>query len=180
MSVLKISSRYAKSLITLAVEQNVLDAVYQDMVGFREIAGMREFALFIKSPVIKSAKKIKILELIFDGKVHPLTMAFLRIMTGKGREEYLVEISDQFVRQYKELKGISTVQVTSAKALTSEHKEAIRKALSGHERIHEHIEIEEKTDASLIGGLIIQMEDQKYDASISGKLHQMRKSLSKS
>ena len=60
MSVQRIASRYAKSLIDLAVEQNKLDRVLEDVNSFREVLKHREFKLLTKSPIVSTSKKKEI------------------------------------------------------------------------------------------------------------------------
>ena len=78
--------RYVKSLLGLAVEQNVLDQVHADMQLFdKTVESSREFALLLKNPIIRHDKKRDILEKLFKGKVHPLTLAFFDMITKKNR-----------------------------------------------------------------------------------------------
>ena len=53
----RIASRYAKSLIDLAIEQGKLDKVLEDMTAFAEATKVRDFALLLKSPIVKADKK---------------------------------------------------------------------------------------------------------------------------
>ena len=120
MSVTRIASRYAKSLIDLSVEQNKLERILEDVQSFKEVSKNRDFYLLIKSPIVNASKKEDIINSLFEGKYDELTMAFLRILVNKGREAYLPEIADEFVNQYKEIKHISTVKLTTAAPLGAE------------------------------------------------------------
>ena len=58
--------RYAKSLLDLAVEKNILDAVRNDMqILDTVIAENHELELMLKSPVVKADKKIAVLKSLF-------------------------------------------------------------------------------------------------------------------
>jgi F-type H+-transporting ATPase subunit delta len=49
------ATRYAKSLIDLAIESNQLDAVRNDMKAIEKTCAQNsDFVLFLKSPIIKS------------------------------------------------------------------------------------------------------------------------------
>ena len=66
------ASRYVKSLLSLAVEKECLEAVHGDMLCFRKVVEEnRAFELMLRNPIIKHEKKRDILEKIFRGKVHP-------------------------------------------------------------------------------------------------------------
>ena len=63
MSVIRIASRYAKSLLDLAKDQNAMDEVVSDMEGFSKMVENRDLYLLLKSPIIKIGKKAEIFEL---------------------------------------------------------------------------------------------------------------------
>ena len=67
MSVSRISSRYAKSLLDLARERNELDTVLKDIESFNEATKNRDFFLLLKSPIVKTDKKLAIFKAIFEG-----------------------------------------------------------------------------------------------------------------
>jgi F-type H+-transporting ATPase subunit delta len=65
------SFRYVKSLLGLAIEQNAVEQVHNDMLMFSRIVdNNRDFRLMLRNPVIKHDTKRAILEKIFKGKVH--------------------------------------------------------------------------------------------------------------
>ncbi|MEN0005264.1 MAG: ATP synthase F1 subunit delta [Bacteroidota bacterium] len=175
MSVQRVASRYAKSLIDLAVEQNKLDRILGDVEAFKKATKNRDFFMLMKSPIVHASKKSKVLEALFAGKFDELTMAFLRILVDKGREEYLPEIAKEFVVQYKQHMHISTIKITSAAPLTKAEIKAITDKLRENKDVDENIDIITKVDPELLGGFIIEFEDKVYDASASHKLAKLKK-----
>jgi len=92
MSVIRIASRYAKSIIDLATERGELDTVLSDMKGMQEAVKNRDLYLLFKSPIVKSDKKLSVFNAIFDGKLSNLSSEFFKIIMRKGREQYIPEI----------------------------------------------------------------------------------------
>jgi F-type H+-transporting ATPase subunit delta len=175
MSSFSIASRYAKSLIDLAVEQGKLDIVLQDIEAFVKATENRDFALLLKSPLVKSDKKEKILDAIFEGKMDKLTGSFLHIVVRKGREAQLADIAREFINQYREIKGISIVNVVSTEPLTEATLASIRKKLVDSKLTHSNIQFNTSIDLNLIGGFVISFEDKLYDASVAHQLDELRK-----
>lgn len=171
-----VASRYAKSLLDLAVEKGQLDAVYADMLQVREVAGgSREFITFLNSPVIKTDKKIAVLKSIFEGKVNALTLGFLTIVATKRRESVIPEMANSFIDQYKAHKNILTAVVTSAQGLDAATRQ---KALDlVKTQLNGEIELVEKTDSDLIGGFILKIGDKQIDRSVSRQLSNLKKEL---
>ena len=175
MSVLRLSARYAKSLIDLATEMGKVEEVHQDMHFFHRLtAASNDFRLMLKSPIIKTDKKIKILEIILLGRVDDITLRFVRILTEKRREPHLVEIADSFIRQYNVINGITPVKLTTAAEIPEDAKREILEAFKEKEGL-DKIELTTKIEEDLIGGFILQYHDKLYDASISRQLEMLKK-----
>lgn len=176
MSVSTVANRYAQSLIDLAVEQNKLEQIHEDMQGFKSSLESRDLVLMLKSPIINSSKKISAFKAVFGGKMDEMTMSFFNLVMKKGRESALPEITNAFIEQYRAKKNISSAKVITATKLTQEKLEAIKASLSKSGTTT--FEIEEEVDESLIGGFVIEMGDKKYDASVKHKLDKLRKTFS--
>ena len=177
MSVIRIASRYAKSLLDLAKDQNAMDEVVSDMEGFSKMVENRDLYLLLKSPIIKIGKKAEIFDILFEGKVNKLTKAFIDIVLRKGRESLLPEISTEFLNQYKAMKGISSVILTTASPIGAEALESIKAKLLGSTATDQEVEIETKVDESIIGGFIVEIGDKLIDASVSHKLAELAKAM---
>ena len=159
----------------LAIEQNKLERVLEDVQSFKAATKLRDFYLLLKSPIVHASKKVSILNEIFEGKYDELTMAFLRILVNKGREEYLPEIADVFIDHYRELKGISSVKLITATPVDDAAVKAIEAKLLASSETAKTVEITTEVDPELIGGFVIEFEDKMYDASIANKIEELKK-----
>jgi F-type H+-transporting ATPase subunit delta len=163
----RLASRYAKSIIDLAIETGKLEEVYADMQLLQHICNTsKEFVSLLRSPIVKADAKRKIVEAITTGRISVLTSKFIALLISKGRESNLPEIITAFIAQYKVHKNIHTVKLATAVPVNDDVRKAIVeqvKKASGFE----HIELDEKVDDSLIGGFVLQVGDKLVDASIS-------------
>ena len=97
MSVQRIATRYAKSLLDLSLEKDILESVKDDMVLFNKVCLQNnDFVLLLKNPIVPNSTKGKVMKEIFSGKVQELTEKFLDIVLRKDRESYLPEIGREF------------------------------------------------------------------------------------
>lgn len=171
-----VASRYAKSLLDLAVEKGQLEAVYTDMVQIKSICDdSKEFITFLKSPIIKADKKVNTLKAIFDGKLNAITSGFLTIVAQKRRESVIPHMATSFIEQYKSQKNILTAVITSANGLDDVTKkqalDLIKSQLNGE------IELVEKIDSNVIGGFILKIGDKQLDKSVARQLSNLKKEL---
>lgn len=170
----RLAGRYAKSLIDLSVEKNQLEQVYADMKYLQAICkGSREFVNLIKSPVISIDKKESIVEEITRGKVSALTSAFNTLLIKKNREEALPEIVNAFIDQYNAIKGIHKLKLTTAVGVSDEIKESIVSKIKRDSSI-QNIELETKINEDLIGGFVLEFDNNLVDASIQKDLRQIK------
>ncbi|MDX1476220.1 MAG: ATP synthase F1 subunit delta [Saprospiraceae bacterium] len=175
MSAFRIASRYAKSLIDLAVDENKLERVMEDIQYFLEASQVRDLRLLLRSPIVNAHKKGQILNRLFRDKFDVLTMSFLDIILRKGREPMLVEIAESFVEQYREIREISAVRVITAVPLTGEQVEEIKDRIRASGVTYPNIELETHVDPAIMGGLILEFQDKLYDASVARQLEELRK-----
>ena len=177
MSAIRIASRYAKSLLELASAENKLETIVGDINLFREAVSNRELYMMIKSPIIKADKKQSIFTALFGDRVNPLTSSFFEIIIKKGREQYLPEISDEFLSQYRTLKNITTASVTTAVPLNQQQLDSIKSELKNLGLATGQVELHTDTDPELIGGFVLEIDDQLYDASVKNKLASIKKEI---
>jgi len=174
MSDIRVASRYAKSLIELANEKGVLEQVHQDMVLLSSVVSQnRDFALLLTNPVIKSDKKLAVLNSIFKGKVQQMTSMFFTIVAQKNRESVLVSIASEFEKQYNDIKGIQIVTVTSAVPFAPAQREALVRQLAAE--TGKTVQLKESVDPSLIGGFVLRVGDKQIDSSVKNSLRKLRK-----
>ena len=173
----KAASRYAKSLLEIAIEMNAIDAVLNDMLFLLEInASSRDLELLIQSPVVKADKKIEIFHKIFD-QFEDISKKFIDLVTRNKREALLPEIASAFDAMVKEHRGIVPVTLISASKLNDATKEQILAKVKGI--VEGKLEVEEKIDASLIGGFVVRTGDIQIDASIESQFNNLKQRLTR-
>jgi len=171
----KVANRYAKALFTLANETNQLEVVNKDILLIQSL-DHDEFKRIILSPIISGDKKEALFEAVFGGRISKLTQSFFNLVFQKGRVTSLLEIGRDFEEQYRQHKGIKIMKITTAVPVSAEVKEDIRKRIQAIERYkNSTLVLEEYIDDSLIGGFVVQVEDELFDASIKHDLRFIKK-----
>ena len=171
----RLATRYAKSLLDLAIEQNQLDATLQDVEILNSTCkASSEFCGILRSPVIKADKKNAIIDAVVGAKMHPLAKGFLHLLVNKGREGVLPEIAAAFMEQYKAMKNIHTVKITTATPVDERVAQAL-KAKAATAMPTGTVEIETAVNPDLIGGFVMEIGNSIVDASIRRDLNDIRK-----
>jgi F-type H+-transporting ATPase subunit delta len=172
---MKAAKRYAKALFELASDN--LDEVQKDMQLIKEsFEASPELQKILKNPTIAPSQKAQIVNQIFGGKVSDYTTKLLELLGQKDRLSLLEDIATAFDNLYKKAKGIKEASVISAVPLNDTLKDKILnkiKELTGSQQI----KLTNEVNPDLIGGFILNMDDLRYDASVSGKLAKIKSKL---
>ena len=136
----------------------------------------KEFYLLLKSPIIKTDKKITIIEEVFSNKLSELTNGFIKIITSKKREAILDSVAKSFISLYKEKKNIISAKLVTATEIDSDTREEVLDFIK--KKGHKNVDLQEKIDKSIIGGAIINIGNKQIDASVSNKINEMKQNFS--
>lgn len=174
----QVATRYAKSLLDLAQERGELDTIKGDVDALIAMGGNRDLELLLQSPVVNASKKQAVFaDLLDKAGAQDLTKTFVSVLINKGRESDLLGILRAFDAQYKTLNKTTTVQVTSATALTDDNLAAIKQQLIAAGKTEADVELQTKVDPAIMGGFILEFDGKVYDASVAHKLSEIRKTL---
>jgi F-type H+-transporting ATPase subunit delta len=171
-----ISSRYAKALMKVGAENQCLDALKADM----DLLGdtIRENLVFkqiLDSPVIKPPQKRGVMTELLEKRVHAMTLNFISVIIHNRREFLLADVVRNFIDLYEKLKGIKRAHVVSAATMDDRSKQLLQQQLNV--LFKANVQMTDEVNPDLIGGFILRVGDQQYDASLSSGLDRMRKRL---
>ena len=174
MANLKVSHRYATSLIETAIEKNKLDKISSDMILLLDaLEDNRALQLMLENPVIRPEIKNNILKEIFSSKFDTDSLNFLNFVVEKNRENLLYSIAERFLALRDDHLGIVSVTVTTAFKFGEDQIEKLQKKLK--EILAKKIRLNLVVDESLVGGFIAKAGDTMYDASVRHQLELLKK-----
>jgi len=171
------ANRYAKALLSLALDKNHEDLVQNDMQLISEtIASNTELQMLLTSPVFKISDKKAALKAIFSTNKSELTNKLIDLLESNKRMPLLQAISIQYALLYNEVKQIEKAIVTTAFPIDEAMREKVlakTATLVGDKTIT----LENKIDESIIGGFILRVGDIQIDASILNKIGKLKREL---
>ena len=171
----KISVRYAKALFESAKEKDVLDKVREDMEDVQKICLIPEFQYLIETPVMKESQKRDVLDTILGKSLHPLTISLLNMVFSNGRELFIQAIARNFIDLYKKNKGIKSATFISAAPVSEAMHAKVKKIIQ--KVVNSPVELKVEDNEELIGGFVIRIDNQQYDASVANSLKEVKKEL---
>jgi F-type H+-transporting ATPase subunit delta len=170
------ATSYARALLDLANDQGRAQEIGQEMAQIREVLDAEPaFERMIANPSIAGEGLEPLLRRAFEGKVSPLTWNFIRLLAAKNRlsdfrriEQALDELLDaQF--------GKVEVDVTVAQRLDDATLEEVRRAVS--DALKRDAVVHQYVDESIIGGLVLRVEDKLIDTSVRAQLQALKQQM---
>ena len=168
-----LAGRYSLALYELALEADMLSEIENHSASIINLIVLSEdFRSLIKNPTNNKAGQLNALIKISEQyKLNELLTKFLSFLINKRRFFYIDKILKSFIETCSIKRGELKAELTSAKDLTENEVQNIKEELT--KNFSSKIKLNYKHDASLIGGLIVQVGSTMVDTSIKNKLQQI-------
>ena len=167
------AGRYSLALYELAEELNCVNEVeIHSNALIKLISENKDFSSLIKDPTNNQNDQLKVISKISEiFNLNNLLFKFLSFLISKRRFFYVEEILKDFIETCSKKRGEIKAQLTSAKELSETEINSIKEELT--KDFGSKIKLNYKHDASLIGGLIVQVGSTMVDSSIKNKLQKI-------
>lgn len=177
-----IATRYARSLLEYASERGVESYLYDRMKTLAEcFTAVPRLKEALENPMISDKDKTGLI--CQASGMQPTTEAgddgaeamrrFCGLVIRNRRDKYLHNMALCYQTLYRRLKNISLVRMTSASPMPPQALERIRSMVEKRNR--GPVEFVDRTDNTLEGGFIFQIDDMRLDASVASQLRNIRK-----
>jgi F-type H+-transporting ATPase subunit delta len=169
--------RYAKALLQIGDKQGNVPQLQQELETVTAaVAANADLARLVASPLVLPTKKAEVFEAILAAaKVSQTLRHFFRVVAEAGRLNLLADIRRTFADQVDERAGIVEAKVVSAQPLSEGQTQALTASLAA--RTGKTIRLTWSQDATLLGGLKVQVGSTVLDASLQGQLRQLKTQL---
>lgn len=166
------SAEYGTALYELAKESDCSKSVLSD---FRQAVSLfkdnPDFVKMLSSPALNPSERSACLDNTFGSGIQPYLLNFFKLLAEKRRFGSVYDCLKVYEKLYCSDNGILAVTAVSAVKLSEKQADALREKLrlkTGRE-----ILLNLKTDESCIGGIRLEYDGKRYDASVRGRLSDM-------
>jgi len=168
--------RYAKAILDIAQTSGKADAVNNDMKSIViAVSESTELKDFLASPIIKMEVKKSALSEIFSS-VQSETKSLFHLLYENKRFEILASIATEYNKLFDESNGVEVATVTTAFPITPELETKVLAKIAEFSK--NKITIENIINPAIIGGFILRVGDQQYNASVASKLSELKREFS--
>lgn len=165
--------RYAKAVLSLAIEKQVAEAINADMVLIsKTLKANQELDLAIKNAVVKSEDKKAILSQVFPD-ANAMTLELFKVLDANKRLDLMEAVADKFSELFDIQNGKESATVTTAVAITEDVEAKVLAKIK--ELTNKAVTVKNIVDESILGGFILRVGDIQYNASIANKLNKLKR-----
>ncbi|USG65409.1 F0F1 ATP synthase subunit delta [Brevibacillus ruminantium] len=164
-----VGKRYARALFEVASERGKIDQVEADLGAVvQAVEQNADLSKILLHPHIAAGAKQSLVDDLFKSHISEEVHNFLTVLIENGREAQVALIHQAFVKLANEARGIADAVVTSAHPLSAEEQAELADKFG--QRLNKKLRVTNVVDASILGGIVIQIGDRLYDGSMKTKL----------
>jgi ATP synthase F1 delta subunit len=171
----EVAQVYARALFEVAIEQDVLDEIHEQLTAFADaMHDNRQLAVFFFSPYFSVPEKKDGLQRAVEN-ANPAFMNFLEALIERHRMPAIFRIRDEFETLWVRERNLLPVHVTSAVELDKSLVQSIGDRIGSE--VDRQVELSSEVDPEILGGIVLRVGNVILDASIKNRLEQLRKQV---
>lgn len=167
--------RYAEAAFDVAQNDGDIEGWLTELRTATEAVTEPSANSFFKDPNTSTAEKIQtIRRLLPSVRPHVLNLAML--LVTRHRIGLMPGILQEFERLEHDARGVTEADITVARPMSDDEARQIGEQLgraTGGRQVNLRIHV----DRSVLGGIIIRIGDQLFDASVRGRLERLRQEI---
>ena len=170
------SERYAKSLLSLSIDNNIVNEINSDIeLIIKYFKDSREVVNLYSSPIIPINHKIEITNKLFKSILNKHTLNLLLNLIYRKRDNLIFTILLKYKDLYNQHMNIEESVITTTFNLDKETLDVVHdfaKKVTGKE-----ISLENTINKDILGGFNLKIGGKMIDCSVSNKISELRKKL---
>ena len=168
-----VSARYATALYDFAVETKSVEKVYGEAKMLTLMfMKMGELRLVLNNPVLPLKEKRQLILNAAGGETSKTFEKFTDLLLKNGREEQVQYVMLKFIDLYRKQKNIRYGKLTTASEVDKVTEDRLISLVT--DKVGGTLELEKVVDPNILGGFMLEVEDVRWDASLSGQLTRIR------
>lgn len=171
-----VSSRYALALFEAGIDIGKTNEFNKELDFLKSVFEDNEKLLQIfNHPRISKGEKKDLIDKIFKERLSQEMINFLYILVDKRREGFILDIVEEYKQAFNQHENILKVVAITAIPMEESSKEKLQKTLST--KLNKKIELSNKVDKTIIGGVLLKIENKIIDGTVKGQLEAIGRAL---
>jgi F-type H+-transporting ATPase subunit delta len=169
---------YAEALFQVARAEDSLDRVEEELTRLKNgLESNAEVKEFLSNLQISPEGKKSALFQIFGEKISAITLNWINLVIDQGRQRRLPNIIEAFFTLARESREKVTAEVITSVPLPEDLVQRLEKELSRASK--KQVFLKPMVDESILGGVIVKIENKIIDGSVKHRLEEMKQEMVK-
>lgn len=167
--------RYAEAVFEIGVDNNTVDRWLQDLRLIAEYFSDHRLTFLLNEPNIQFNRKELVVKDLLEGKVQTEALALALLLVERGLVDLAPRVRDEFERKYDDYHNQVRANLVTAMPIDGVTRASV---LADLQRLTgKKVLLEERVDASILGGAIARVGDTLIDGSVRRRLQLLRQQL---
>ena len=172
----ELAREYGDGLYLLAEEENISHEVLEQLLALKSLFHEQpDFVKLLGNMSLSKQERVKILDSVLRDQIHPYLLNFLKILCERCALNEYEGCLAAFKALYNQEHGIVEATVTTAVPLDDEQRARLAEKLSA--MTDKTVSLVEKIDESLMGGVLLEMNGQRYDNTLKNRLKSIHSAM---
>ena len=172
----ELAREYGDGLYALTEEEKISEEVLQQLLSLKALFREQpDFIRLLGNMSLSKEERVKIIDSVLRGQIHPYLLNFLKILCERGALNEYEGCLAAFKSLYNQAHGIVEATVTTAVALDDEQRARMAEKLS--QMTGKTVVLAEKVDPSVVGGVLVEMNGQRYDNPLKNRLKSIHSAM---
>lgn len=159
---------YGNALYELGSEEGVANKIAEEFEAIVNLLeGNQNFIKLLSNPRISTQERLEIVDDIFSNKTEPYLLSLLKILTEEREVSLYKQIFNEYQKKYYKENNILLIRAITAVSLDEEEKQKLVEKME--RQTGKTIILDNRIDASCIGGIRIEYDGHLIDASIQNR-----------
>ena len=167
---------YARAILAVASAESNGAQIEDEIYRFSQVLqSSEELKSTLSDASIPSARRQQIVEDLLDGQATQTTLALVSMIVAAGMGSDIKAIADRVIGLGAESRDKAVAEVYSVVDLSSDQQQRLAAALKS--ATGKDVEMKIIIDESVMGGLLVQIEDEVIDGTVRTRLKQLREAF---
>lgn len=167
---------YARAILAVASAESDGAQIEDEIYRFSQVLqSSEELKSTLSDASIPSARRQQIVEDLLDGQATQTTVALVSMIVAAGMGSDIKAIADRVIGLGAESRDKAVAEVYSVVDLSSDQQQRLAAALKS--ATGKDVEMKIIIDESVMGGLLVQIEDEVIDGTVRTRLKQLREAF---
>lgn len=171
-----LAREYGEGLYALCAEEKLTEDMLAELQALKSLFRQEpDFCRLLSNMSLPKQERVQILDSALRGQVHPYMLNFLKLLCERGILHEFEGCEAAFRESFNRDHAVVEATVTTVTALSDAQRLKLKSRL--RDMTGKTVHLTEKTDPAVMGGVLLEMNGQRYDNTVRHRLEEIHRAM---